>query len=92
MLRRIFSIGVLGAVITLLATPAFARTAELKDAGATLWVFLAIGATIILLQLIPAGILFLGFVSTATATVYKKPKRAEERVVRPVAESAVAKP
>ena len=92
MLRKIFSVGVLGTVITLLATPAFARAAELKDAGVTLWVFLTIGAMIILLQLIPAGVLFFGFVSTATAAVYKKPQRVEEKGIRPGTESAVAKP
>jgi hypothetical protein len=78
MLRKIFWIGILGALITLIATPAFARTAELKDAGVTLWVFLVIGATIILLQLIPAGILFFSFVSTTTATVYTKPRKVEK--------------
>jgi hypothetical protein len=91
MLRKILWIGILGVLITLVATPAFARTAQLKDAGVTLWVFLVIGATIILLQLIPAGILFFSFVSTAAATVYTKPSKVEDGVLPPVTESATVK-
>ena len=84
MLKRISWIGILGALILVVATPAFARTAELKDAGVALWVFLVIGATIILLQLIPAGILFFSFVSTGAATVYTKPRKVEETEGSPV--------
>jgi hypothetical protein len=91
MLRKIFWIGIFGALITLIATPAFARTAELKDAGVTLWIFLVIGATIILFQVIPAGILFFSFVSTATSAIYTKPSKVEERVVPSVTESAAVK-
>jgi len=91
MLRKVLWIGILGALITLIATPAFARTAQLKDAGVTLWVFLVIGATIILFQLIPAGILFFSFVSTAAATVYTKPRKIEETGGSPVTQPATVK-
>jgi hypothetical protein len=72
--------------MTLLSTPAFARSIELKGAGTALWVFLFIGSVIVLLQLIPAGILFFSFIGTATTTVLKKEKKVEEEVVLPGSE------
>ena len=57
--RQALKVGMIGAAMTLLATPAFARSIELRGAGTALWIFLIIGAVIVLLQLIPAGILFL---------------------------------
>jgi ABC-type transport system involved in cytochrome bd biosynthesis fused ATPase/permease subunit len=38
----------------------------LKDAGVAFWIFITIGAIIVLLQLVPAIILFLSFVGTMT--------------------------
>jgi len=80
--RQSLKIGVIGATMTLLATPAFARSIELKGAGTALWIFLIVGAIIVLLQLIPAAILFFSFIGT-TAGALKKEKKAEEEVVLP---------
>jgi len=71
----------MGAVMALLATPALARSVELKEAGAALWVFVAIGAVIILLQLIPAAILFFSFIGTTVSMAFKK--EAQEEVTVP---------
>ena len=89
--REILKIGLMGAAITLLATPAFARSIELKGAGIALWIFLIIGAIIILLQLVPAAILFFSFIGTATTMALKKEKKAEEEVTVPGAEPVVVK-
>ena len=59
-------------LLTLMATPAFAKQIRLKDAGVALWIFIIIGALIVLLQLIPAMILFFSFVGTATGLTLKK--------------------
>ncbi len=83
--------GMMGAVMALLATPAFARTVELKEAGAALWVFVAIGAVIVLLQLIPAAILFFSFIGTTVSMALKKEKRVEEEVMVPGIEPVVVK-
>ncbi len=83
--------GLIGAVATMIATPAFARTVELKEAGAALWVFAAIGAIIVLLQLIPAAILFFSFIGTTISTALKKEKVAPEEAMVPVAEPVVVK-
>ena len=84
--RKALKVGVMGAGMTLLATPAFARSIELKGAGTALWIFLIIGAIIILLQLIPAVILFFSFIGSATTAALKKEKKAEEGVVLPGSE------
>jgi hypothetical protein len=68
-----------------------AKSIELKGAGTALWIFLIIGAVIVLLQLIPAAILFFSFIGTATTAVLKKEKRVEEEVVLPGAEPVAVK-
>ncbi len=89
--REMLKAGMMGAIMALLATPAFARTVELKEAGAALWVFVAIGAVIVLLQLIPAAILFFSFIGTTASMALKKEKRVEEEVMVPGIEPVVVK-
>ncbi len=89
--RQSLKVGAIGAAMTLLATPAFARSIELKGAGTTLWIFLIIGSIIVLLQLIPAAVLFFSFIGTATTAALKKEKRAEEEVILPGTEPVAVK-
>jgi hypothetical protein len=89
--RQILKVGVMGAIMTLLASPAFARSIELKGAGTALWVFLIIGSMIVLLQLIPATILFFSFIGAASTRALKKEKKAEEGVILPGSEPAAAR-
>jgi hypothetical protein len=58
--------GLMIGLTTLMATPAFARSISLKDTGVAFWIFIIIGAIIVLLQLIPAIILFFSFVGRIT--------------------------
>jgi hypothetical protein len=88
--KQTLKVGVMGAVMTLLATPAFARSIELKGAGTTLWIFLIVGSIIVLLQLIPAAILFFSFIGTASTKALKKEKKTEEGVILPGSEPAAA--
>jgi hypothetical protein len=67
-------------LLLVLATPAFARSISLKDAGVALWIFIIIGVVIVLLQLIPAAILFFSFIGTSSSMVFKRKKEGEERV------------
>jgi hypothetical protein len=78
-------------LITLMASPAFARAISLKEGGTMLWIFIIVGAIIVLLQLIPAAILFFSFIGTATTMAFKKEKKAEEEVVLPGAEPVAVK-
>jgi len=84
-------LGLMVGLMTLAASPAFARSISLKDAGPALWIFVIIGAVIILLQLIPAAILFFSFIGTATSMAFKKEKKAEEEVVLPATEPVAVK-
>ena len=89
--KEALKIGLMGAAMTLIATPAFARSIELKGAGTALWIFLIVGSMIVLLQLIPAAILFFSFVGTTTTAAFKKEKKVEEEVVLPGTEPVAVK-
>ena len=84
-------VGLMVGLITLIASPAFARSISLEGAGTALWIFLIIGAIIVLLQLIPAAILFFSFIGTATTMGFKKGEKVEEGVMIPGAEPVVVK-
>jgi hypothetical protein len=84
-------VGLMVGLMSLVASPAFARSISLKEAGPALWVFVIIGAVIILLQLIPAAILFFSFIGTATAMAFKKEKKVEEEVMLPGVEPVAVK-
>jgi len=83
--------GLTAGLVTLMASPAFARSISLKEGGTALWIFIIIGAIIVLLQLIPAAILFFSFIGTATTMALKKEKKAEEEVILPGAEPVAVK-
>ncbi len=76
--RKLWAAGIMIGLIIMIATPAFARSLSLKDAGVALWIFIIIGAVIVLLQLIPAAILFFSFVGTSSNMVFKRKKEAEK--------------
>jgi len=76
--RKPWVTGLMIGLIIMMATPAFAKSPSLKDAGVALWIFIIIGAVIVLLQLIPAAILFFSFVGTSSNMVFKRKKEAEK--------------
>ena len=84
-------IGLMIGLMSLAASPALARSISLKEAGPALWIFIIIGAIIVLLQLIPAAILFFSFIGTATTMALKKEKKVEEEVMLPGAEPVAVK-
>jgi hypothetical protein len=84
-------VGLMVGLMSLAASPAFARSISLKDAGPALWVFVIIGAIIILLQLIPAAILFFSFIGTATTMALKKEKKVEQEEMLPGVEPVAVK-
>jgi len=88
---RGLKVGLMVGLITLIASPAFARSISLKGAGTALWIFIIVGAIIVLLQLIPAAILFFSFIGTATTMALKKEKKAEEEVILPGVEPVAVK-
>ncbi len=90
------TVGLVVPLLVGMATPVFARSISLKDAGVTLWIFIIIGAAIVLLQLIPAAILFFSFVGTSSNMVFRRKRKVgdvaeEEKAVLPRIEPASVK-
>jgi len=90
-IMKALRVGLMVGLVTLIASPVFARTISMKDGGTALWIFVIIGSIIILLQLIPAAILFFSFIGTGTAMALKKEKKVEEEVILPGAEAVPVK-
>jgi len=88
---KVLKVGLMVGLMSLATSPAFARSINLKEAGPALWVFVIIGAVIVLLQLIPAAILFFSFIGTATTMAFKKEKKVEEEAVLPGVEPVAVK-
>ncbi len=84
-------VGLTAGLIALMASPAFARSISMKEGGTALWIFIIIGSIIVLLQLIPAAILFFSFVGTATTMAFKKEKKVEDEVIFPGVETVAVK-
>ena len=82
-MKRSWLAGLTVCLVTLMATPAFARGISLKDAGIALWIFIIIGAVIVLLQLIPAAILFFSFIGGMSSKKKKAAEEAEKGIVLP---------
>jgi hypothetical protein len=89
--KKGLKMGLMVGLMTLMASPAFARSISLKEGGTMLWIFIIVGAIIVLLQLIPAAILFFSFIGTATTMALKKEKEVEEEAVLPGAEPVAVK-
>jgi hypothetical protein len=88
---KALKVALMAGMVSLIATPALARSISMKDAGIGLWIFVIIGAIIVLLQLIPAAILFFSFIGTTAAMALKKGKKAEEEVLLPAPEAVAVK-
>lgn len=71
--------GIIGFMLA--ADIVFARSIDMSKAGVSLWIFIVVGAFIILLQLVPAFILFTTFIGTTVATAHKAVKVKEPNVV-----------
>jgi hypothetical protein len=90
-IMRGLKVGLMVGLMSLVTSPAFAKSISMKEAGTALWIFIIIGAIIVLLQLIPAAILFFSFIGTATTMAFKKGKKVEEEVILPGAEPLTVK-
>ena len=84
-------IGLMIGLMSLAASPALARSISLKEAGPALWIFIIIGAIIVLMQLIPAAILFFSFIGSGATMVFKGEKRVEEEMIVSAVEPVAVK-
>ena len=74
-------VGLMIGLITLMTSPAFARSITFKGHGTVPWIFIIIGTFIFFLQLVPAVIVFFSVIGTITAIAFKKESKVEEQVV-----------
>ncbi len=89
--RKGLRVGLMVGLMTLAASPVFARSISLKEAGPTLWIFLIIGAVIILMQLVPAAILFFSFIGSAVTMTFKGGRKGREEVILPAVQPVAVK-
>lgn len=69
--KKAWMVGFVIIFLTLLATPVFAKAISLKGIGALPTVVLIVGIIIVLLQLVPAAILFFSFVGSLCAMIFR---------------------
>ncbi len=89
--RKGLRVGLMVGLMTLAASPVFARSISLKEAGPTLWIFLIIGAVIILMQLVPAAILFFSFIGSAATMTFKGGRKGQEEAILPAVQPVAVK-
>ncbi len=89
--RKAIRVGLMVGLMTLAASPAFARSISLKEVGPALWIFLIIGAVIILMQLVPAAILFFSFIGSAATMTFKGGRKGQEEVILPAVQPVAVK-
>jgi len=89
--RKGLRLGLMVGLMTLAASPAIARSISFKEVGPALWIFVIIGAIIVLMQLIPAAILFFSFIGGGATMAFKRAKKAEEEMILPAIEPVVVK-
>ncbi len=65
-------------VLTLMASPVFAKTINLSNIGIIPWIVIIVGVTLVLLQLIPAAIIFFSTVGIISTVIFKRKKATEE--------------
>ena len=85
-IMKALRVGLMVGLVTLIASPVFARTISMKDGGTALWIFVIIGSIIVLLQLIPATILFFSFVGATAHRTTRKGRKVEDEAILPGAE------
>ena len=76
--KRILVVGLTAVWIALVATPAFSGSINLNNAGVGVWIFILTGAVIVLMQFIPAAMLFFSFLGTTSFIVLKQKKLMQE--------------
>jgi hypothetical protein len=77
MKRTMMAISIITGLLLAYST-AFARSTDIVSGGGlALWIFLIVGGIVVLLQLIPALILFIGFI---VALFFKKEVKENEKI------------
>ncbi len=89
--RKGLRVALMVGLMTLAASPALARSISLKEVGPALWIFFIIGAVIILMQLVPAAILFFSFIGSTATMTFKGGKKGQEEMILPAVQPVAVK-
>ncbi len=69
---------VISLLFILMSSAVSAKTINLSDIGIIPWVVIIVGVTLVLLQLIPAAIIFFSTIGIISTVIFKKKKAPEE--------------
>lgn len=77
-IKKVWITGVAISLLILMASTVSAKTINLSNIGIIPWIVIIVGVTLVLLQLIPAAIIFFSTVGIISTVIFKRKKAKEE--------------
>ncbi len=77
-IKKVWITGVAISLLILIASTVSAKTINLSNIGIVPWIVIIVGVTLVLLQLIPAAIIFFSTVGIISTVIFKRKKATEE--------------
>lgn len=77
-IKKVWITGVAISLLILIASTVSAKTINLSNIGIIPWIVIIVGVTLVLLQLIPAAIIFFSTVGIISTVIFKRKKATEE--------------
>lgn len=77
-IKKVWITGVAISLLILMASTVSAKTINLSNIGIIPWIVIIVGVTLVLLQLIPAAIIFFSTVGIISTVIFKRKKAPEE--------------
>lgn len=76
--NRVWIIGIAVSLLVLMASTVSARSINLSEIGIVPWIVIILAVTLVLLQLIPAGIILFSTIGVISTAIFKRKKVTEE--------------
>ncbi len=80
-IKKVWITGIAVSLLILMASTVSAKTTNLSNIGIIPWIVIIVGVTLVLLQLIPAAIIFFSTVGIISTVIFKRKKVLEEMAV-----------
>lgn len=77
-IKKVWITGVAISLLILMASTVSAKTINLSNIGIIPWIVIIVGVTLVLLQLIPAAIIFFSTIGIISTVIFKRKKATEE--------------
>lgn len=81
-IKKVWITGVAISLLILMASTVSAKTINLSNIGIIPWIVIIVGVTLVLLQLIPAAIIFFSTVGIISTVIFKRKKATKEVAVK----------